>query len=117
MTTIIYILSILGKGGLSKLNEQGISLIETMLSVSILFLLTISLLPLTHSMGTHIENEKMASHAGEVAYNGARTVQLYGEMSGVQQIDGHTYMWEFVNHSICVTYHNLTEDETLCVEG
>ncbi len=97
------------------MNEQGFSFVEALLAVVILFFLSMSLVPLTYHMKQQLEEQKWQAHAAEVAFNGALLQQRYGEWSGVQEIEGVSYFWNFDSGSVCVTYDADLEEHELCV--
>ena len=97
------------------MNEQGISFVETILAVAILFLITTTLIPMTHQMRTTIYTKKLELHASEVALNGALIVEQYGEQYGIQEIDNVLYHWIYAQNSICVQYENDNQTYEKCV--
>lgn len=97
------------------MNEQGFSFVEALLAVVILFFLSMTLVPLTYHMKQQLQEQKRQTHAAEVAFNGALLQQRYGEWSGMQEIEGVSYFWNFDSGSVCVTYDAGVEDSELCV--
>ncbi|MEK4426163.1 type II secretion system protein [Solibacillus sp. FSL K6-1523] len=97
------------------MTEQGFSFVEALLAVVILFFLSASLVPLTFHMKQQLEGQKRQTHAAEVAFNGALLQQRYGEWSGVQEIEGISYFWNFDLGSVCVKYDADLEEYELCV--
>ena len=92
------------------LDEQGVSLVETILAVVIVFLITASLIPFTYQLRTTLQNKKLEMHASEVALNGALQMQYYGSSSGQEMIEQTIYHWVYQSGTICVQFQNSTKD-------
>ena len=97
------------------MNERGFSLVETILGVVILFFLSTTLIPVTFYMKQQITEQKMQTHAAEVAFNGALKYSRFGEQNGYQEINGILYEWQLMDQQICVFYSNEGETGELCV--
>lgn len=97
------------------MNEQGVSFIETMLALSILFLITLTLLPFSYTLQQTLHERIFVYHASEVAYNGAQLVKNYGQTVGVQRIDYILYEWRFDGREICVSYTYLQKGYEQCI--
>lgn len=97
------------------MTQQGITLVETLLAVVILFFLTSTIIPITHNMKQQIATQKVQAHAAEVAYIGALKYTRYDEQTGMQQIDGIVYSWMIAGNTICVTYEKNEAQEELCI--
>lgn len=98
------------------MNEEGVSFVETILSVVILFVLTSGLIPMTHQLRTTLHNKKLEAHASEVALNGALLAQQYSVESGVQAVDEVVYTWTYQSGEICVEFTNLLEERRKCID-
>ena len=97
------------------MNERGFSFVETILGVVILFFLSATLIPVTFYMKQQMAEQKMQTHAAEVAFNGALKYSRFGEQSGHQEINGILYEWQVMDQQICVAYTNEGETEQVCV--
>lgn len=97
------------------MNQEGLTLVETLLAVVILFFLSSTMIPLTFNMKQQIAIQKIQTHAAEVAYIGAMKYKRYGQSAGTQQIDGMQFQWNYDGHRVCVRYDNNEKDEELCV--
>ncbi|AMO86025.1 hypothetical protein B857_00914 [Solibacillus isronensis B3W22] len=97
------------------MNQEGLTLVETLLAVVILLFLSSTMIPLTFNMKQQIAIQKIQAHAAEVAYIGAMKYKRYGQSAGTQQIDGMQFQWNYDGHRVCVRYDNNEKDEELCV--
>ena len=97
------------------MNEHGFSFVETILGVVILFFLSATLIPVTFYMKQQMAEQKMQTHAAEVAFNGALKFSRFGEQHGQQIINGNVYEWQMTDQQICVYYTNDGETGELCV--
>lgn len=97
------------------MNERGISFVETLLAMSILFLLTLTLIPLTYQMQAKVQKRVASYYASEVAYNGALLVQRYGVIEGTQQLNNILYEWRYDGQAICTKYRFDEEIFERCV--
>ena len=97
------------------MTQQGLTLVETLLAVVILFFLTSTLIPLTYQMKQQIHLQKIQAHSAEVAFNGALKFTRYGEQSGTQQIDDMIFTWRYVGDGICVMFDLDGVENEYCV--
>ena len=99
------------------MNEHGFSFVETILGMVILFFLSATLIPVTFYMKQQMAEQKMQTHAAEVAFNGALKYSRFGEQNGHQEINGVLYEWQVLGHQICVAYKNNNDGKTeeVCV--
>lgn len=103
------------KGGCDSLNEHGVTLLETILSIAILLLLAITLLPFANSLQGQLFDKKLAYRASEIAYNGIKEVVLTGVTQGSRTIEGVEYQWYYNHGEICVEYDNLKGPQVMCI--
>lgn len=99
------------------MNNQGITLVETMLSLVILFILSATILPLAFKLQQHLYNEKLDLHASEVAYNAAQKIKLTNVHSGSFTIEDVLYNWHYDQKAICVSFSNLKGQEEKCIDS
>lgn len=97
------------------MNERGISFVETLLAVSVLFLLTFTLIPFTYEMKATMQKQIASYYASEVSYNGALFVSKYGILQGTQQMNEIFYEWHYDGRGICTTYHFQEEEIERCI--
>ena len=83
--------------------DSGFSFVETILTVSILFLLFGTLLPLTNQMLMRLEDKKVSLHIAIAKSQAATSIQK-GKLSGVVTIEGNDFTWEFKSPILCVNY-------------
>lgn len=98
------------------MSEQGITLLETVLSIVILSLVTVTLLPAVNSLQERLQNEKIAYRASEAAYNGVKEAAYLGTTKGTIKIDDTEYNWQYNSGEICVTYSDLKDQQKMCVD-
>lgn len=98
------------------LNENGSSLIESVLTLAILFVVT-SFLPLLFHLKSVLYNKQTDLHASEVAYEAVLIANTKGVTTGIKQIDEVEYYWSFNGDSICVDYNNLLGERRKCIRG
>lgn len=96
------------------MNEHGVTLLETILSIAILLLLAITLLPFANHLQGQLFDKKLAYRASEVAYNGIKEVIFTGVMQGSETIEGVEYQWYYHHSEICVEYANLKGPQLTC---
>lgn len=97
------------------MSQEGLTLVETLLAVVILFFLSSTIIPLTFNMKQQIVIQKVQAHAAEVAYIGAMKYKRYGQAAGIQQIDGVEFQWIYDGNQVCVHYDSNEKEEELCV--
>ena len=97
------------------MSQEGLTLVETLLAVVILFFLSSTIIPLTFNMKQEIAKQKVQAHAAEVAFIGAMKYKRYGQSAGVQQIGDVQFQWIYDGHQVCVHYDNNEKEEELCV--
>ena len=97
------------------MSQEGLTLVETLLAVVILFFLSSTIIPLTFNMKQQIAIQKVQAHAAEAAFIGAMKYKRYGQSAGVQQIDGVQFQWSYDENQVCVHYDNNEKKEELCV--
>jgi len=97
------------------LNDKGISLVETLLTLVILLTVFISLIPLSYQMLSTLNSEKLELHASEVGYQAAKIVLNATVFSGSETIEGVKYDWNYDGTQICIQYINLDEVREKCI--
>lgn len=98
------------------LNDKGISLVETLLTLVILLTVFISLIPLSYQMLSTLNNEKLELHASEVGFQAAKIVLNTTIFSGSETIEGVKYDWNYDGTQICIEYINLDEVREKCID-
>lgn len=96
-------------------NNKGISFIETLLSISILFVITGSLIPLSYQLKSTLYNKKLELHASETALEAAKRIRYQNESIGVKIIDNVEYVWHFDGQQICIEFTNLNGERKKCI--
>lgn len=94
-------------------NHQGFSFVETILTVSILFLLFGTLLPMTNQMMFNLAEKKVALHVA-IAKNQAATLIKNGQMSGEIFLDNVSFSWQWTDPTMCVRYVFFEESKESC---
>ncbi len=97
------------------LNSKGISFVETLLSIFVLFIITGSLIPLSYQMKNTLYNKKLELHASETAYEAAKMIKKHNEWTGVNVIENVKYDWDFDGKQICIKFNNLNGERKKCI--
>ncbi|MFF5995397.1 type II secretion system protein [Lysinibacillus sp. KU-BSD001] len=99
------------------MNEQGMTLIETILSIAILSLLAMTLIPFANQLQSRVFDQKIAYYASEVAYNGVKQVVTTGVTQGTITIENLDYNWRYEHGEICVEYSNWKGPQLMCIKS
>lgn len=91
------------------------SFVETILAMSILFMLTVTIIPFTYQMQAKVQKQIASYYASEVAYNGTLLVRQYGVMQGTQRLNHISYEWYYDGQAICTKYYFDEEAFTQCI--
>lgn len=94
-------------------NEKGFSFVEMILTLSILFLVFGTLLPLANQMMFNLAEKKVALHV-VVAKNQAATRIKKGDVSGEIFLDHMPYSWQWTEPTLCVRYYFFEELKESC---
>ncbi|MED3660742.1 hypothetical protein NST62_05485 [Ureibacillus sp. FSL K6-8385] len=97
-------------------NEKGVSMIESMLTVSVIFVL-VSFIPAVFQLKSSLHNQMLELHASQAAYEGVRIAKTTGNTEGRIWIDDVEYTWHLQNDTICVQYNHLDEERLKCVNA
>lgn len=97
------------------MTQGGLTLVETLLAVVILFFLTSTLIPHTYNMKQQIADQKLQTHAAEVAFMGALKYKRYGQSAGTQEIDQTVFHWIYNGQQLCVLFDNNGVEEEQCI--
>lgn len=96
-------------------NENGISFLEALFAVTLIFFIAAYLLPQFPKLEHAALKQRVEMHASEAAFNGVRQVRDYGVTKGAFEIDDIIYDWEYSKGEICVTYTFEKELYEKCV--
>ena len=94
-------------------NEEGFSIVEMILTLSILFLLFGTLLPLVTQMKFNLVEKKVELHVA-IAKNQAATKIKNGERSGEIILENISYSWQWEEPTLCVRYIFFEESNESC---
>ncbi|WP_019414938.1 hypothetical protein [Paenisporosarcina sp. TG20] len=94
-------------------NEQGFSFVESILTVSIIFLLFGSLIPFTNHMKLQLEEKRIALHIA-ITKNQASTSIKNGHLFGEVILNDVKYSWEWNFPTLCVKYIFFEESNESC---
>lgn len=98
------------------MNESGMSLVETMCTLSIMMLLTGSLIPLHTQLNKTLLHQKLQLHASEVAFQGASQVAAGRATQGTLKVENVVYDWEWTNNRICVRFVSMKGVQLKCID-
>ncbi len=96
-------------------NSEGFSWPETVLSLSIIFIITTTILPFLNYMVVHLEDKKRDYHSSLAMYEAAKMYIVENISTGVMQVDGVMYSYEVSDASICIDYEGMREEQRKCV--
>lgn len=66
-------------------------------------------------MKQQIADQKLHTHAAEVAFIGALKHKRYGQSTGIQQIDQISFHWRYDGRHICVLFDKNGVEEEQCI--
>lgn len=96
-------------------NSDGFSWPETILALSITFIIATTLLPLLNNMNVQLEEKKRKYHSSIVMHEAAKMYITENTWSGSMQIEKIAYTFEVNDEQICVQYEGMREEKTNCV--
>ncbi|RUL56959.1 hypothetical protein [Lysinibacillus antri] len=97
------------------LNYKGITLVETLLTLVILFTIASTLIPLSYRMYSTLYNKQLELYASETAYEAAKVILHENHFSGVNTIDHNQFNWDYDGEKICVEFKNLNGERKKCI--
>ncbi|HWK23997.1 MAG TPA: hypothetical protein VNS08_13275 [Ureibacillus sp.] len=97
------------------MNTKGIALVETLLTVAIVFMISGTLIPFTYQLKSSMYNQKLELHASETALEAAKMIKTQSIYSGLLSIEDHDYQWNYDGYQICVQYHDLNGERVKCI--
>ncbi len=83
------------------------------MTVTILFLIFGSLLPLANRMMMQLAHQKVALHVAITKHQAATAISK-GNVSGEVRLDGIVYFWEWSRPLLCVRYVFLSTTRESC---
>lgn len=96
-------------------NSHGFSWPETILSLSITFIIATTILPLLNSLIVQLEDKKRDYHSSLVMYEIAKMYTVENIPTGGMQVDKIMYSYEISNDKICIEYEGMREQQHKCV--
>jgi len=96
-------------------NSDGFSWPETILALSITFIIATTLLPLLNNMQVQLEEKKRKYHASVVMHEAAKKYITENSRNGSMDIEMVAYTYEASDDQICVYYEGVREGKTNCV--
>ncbi|WP_391201831.1 hypothetical protein [Psychrobacillus sp. L4] len=96
-------------------NSRGFSLPETIVSLSVIFLIATTLLPLLSNMATQLEEKRRKYHSSIVMHEGIKMHIAENILSGKMQMDNLLYTFEIDDEQICVNYEGMREEKYNCL--
>jgi len=96
-------------------NSRGFSWPETILSLSITFIISTTILPLLNSMVVQLEDKKRDYHSSLVMYEIAKKYTVENIQTGGMQVNKVLYSYKISNETICIDYEGMREKQHKCV--
>ncbi len=66
-------------------------------------------------MKQQIADQKLKTHAAEVAFIGALKYKRYGQSDGIQEIDQTVFHWTYDGQYVCVLFDKNGMEEEKCI--
>lgn len=96
-------------------NSSGFSWPETIVSLTVTFLIATTLLPLVSNMTVQLEEKKRQYHASIVMHEGVKMYIAESIFSGTMYIDKLPYNFIVDSEQICVSYEGMREEKRNCL--
>lgn len=96
-------------------NNAGFSWPETILTLSITFIIASTLLPLLNNMNIQLEEKKRKYHASVVMLEATKMYIAESISSGTMSMEKVAYTFEINEEQICVYYEGLWEEKASCI--
>lgn len=96
-------------------NSEGFSWPETVLSLSIIFIITTTILPFLNYMVVHLEDKKRDYHSALVMYEVSKMYTVENMKTGGMQVNKIIYSYEISTESICIDYDGMQEKKHKCM--
>ena len=97
------------------MNNKGVSFIESLLTVVIIFTICGTLIPVSSHMKSTLYNKKLELHASETALEAAKQIRVENVSKGTHRIDHVDYFWSYDGVQLCVEFENLNGARIKCV--
>ncbi|MFJ7826776.1 hypothetical protein [Psychrobacillus sp. NPDC096623] len=96
-------------------NSHGFSWPETILSLSITFIIATTFLPFLNNMTVQLEDKKRDYHSSLVMYEIAKMYIVENNATGVMQVEKVNYVYEISSEKVCIDYEGMREEQRKCV--
>lgn len=96
-------------------NDHGFSWPETILSLSITFLIATTILPLLNNMMVQLEDKKRSYQSSLVMYEVVKMYTAEGISAGAMHIEKMSYSYEIENEKVCIYYEGMREEQHKCL--
>ena len=96
-------------------NSKGFSWPETIVSLSVIFLIATMLLPILSNMVIQLEEKKRQYHSSIVINEGVKMYFAEHLLHGSLWIDEIEYTFTIDNQLICVNYEGMSEEKMNCL--
>ncbi|SDM86894.1 hypothetical protein SAMN05518871_102437 [Psychrobacillus sp. OK028] len=96
-------------------NSRGFSWPETILSLSITFIIATTILPFLNSMTVQLEDKKRDYHSSLVMYEIAKMYTVENNATGVMQVEKVNYIYKISSENVCIEYEGLRGEQRKCV--
>ena len=100
---------------LDSRNENGTMLLDTLLGLAVFMVCSLFVLPIYIGMQHYASQQQLNLHTSQVLYSAAKFVEQTGQTSGVQTIEGRSFVWTYENERLCVSYETGQKEEERCL--
>lgn len=96
-------------------NSHGFSWPETILSLSITFIIATTILPFLNNMNVQLEDKKRDYQSSLVMYEATKMYAVENISTGSIRVDRVLYSFEVTGDKICIDYEGMREEQRKCV--
>ncbi|TQR18604.1 hypothetical protein [Psychrobacillus soli] len=96
-------------------NSNGFSWPETIVALTITFIIATTLIPLLNNMHVQLEEKRRKYHASIVMNEATKKYITENSWTGSMYIEKVAYTYEIDLPQICVRYEGMREEKTNCI--
>ncbi|TQR19557.1 type II secretion system protein [Psychrobacillus vulpis] len=96
-------------------NSYGFSWPESIVSLTVIFLIATTLLPLLSNMTIQLEEKKRKYHSSIVIHEAIKMYLIDNTQRGTMQIEKLEYSFAIDSEQICVHYEGMREEKSNCL--
>ncbi len=98
-------------------NQNGFSMMETMLALFFFSCIFLTIIPMTNDLYDQMQKRRMSLHAMHVNYEATKIyLKNPHQVQGEIQVDRSFYQWTIAAQQVCTTYLYKEERKSSCVK-